>query len=181
MLDLKDNDRVIVHRGLSEPICPFAERTRIIANQSRNGYKQIDADVLLAVLDTQEKIQFRAIGNKVLSLKQFGDTNTLLDETFATLRNWWCHVIGTEGAHLALLGRPNKMRLGIDYSIPFPCIVSTRMWKQALQELPKSLVAKTTIQEQRARKYPNMARAYDPIGTGYEWNPHHGTGWILNC
>lgn len=180
ILNLQEGERVIVHRGLSAPICPYAEGNYIISSQSRNGLERRRVGLYIPVQDAQGQIELRLKGATDVSLKGHGEPNGIITSPQdAPLNNWWCHILELEGFHLGLLGRPNKKRMSVHYQPPFQHEVSTNKWNEALKQLHSRLEEYAPIE--RALRYPRLAAAYDVMQQPMDGSLPHGSAWIFNC
>jgi len=158
-LDLPDETSLIVHRGLSSPICPNAETSQIIANQTRAGYRRVTAAVFIPVLN-QDLSGLRFLDYLDLSFKTHGEPNAIINDKTSVFSGWWCHISQIDQLHFGVIGRPNyRYRLGPKYVIPFPHIVSTTKWRKASNEL--ATTSTPYIQALRAIKHPHLAAAFD--------------------
>lgn len=158
-LNLNDGERVIVHRGLSSPICPNAEQSRIIAQQTRDGHEKITAALFLPLIKGEE-IDLRFLEIRQLTYKNIGEPNALPFEKDSIFYGWWFHISQIGGQHFGIIGRPNRrMKLGPKYEIPFPNLISTKKWRIALDRLDH--IAPEYIQDLREIQYPYLAAAFD--------------------
>jgi hypothetical protein len=158
-LDLRETERVVVHRGLSPPICFLAEQRRIIANQSKQGYKKVTAAVFLPTIENGN-LDLKYLDLCSLHYKTEGEPNAVITNVDSPLNGWWCHLTRIDGQYFAIIGRPDKRyRLGPRYTIPFPNLVSTTQWKVAFDRI--EVIAHEYMQDLRAIQYPRLAATFD--------------------
>jgi len=158
-LNLRNSEKGVVHRGLSSPICSNAERSRIIANQTKDGHQKITAALFLPV-SLGDEIDLRFLEIRKVSYKKDGEPNALLMDKDCLFFGWWCHISRVKGHHFGLIGRPNRrMKLGPHYQTPFPNIISTRKWMTAFNKLDD--VAQAFLPELRELQYPRLAASFD--------------------
>lgn len=154
------NKSVIVHRGLSDPLCPYAERTQLIANSSEGGFSHVTAVICCAVSNVRGDISIQYLFSGDVSFKRVGEPNIVINQMDSPFYGWWCHMIQVDGEHFGLIGRPNRrFRLGPKYTIPFDHKVSTTDWKVALSVLPT--FAQDWIPELKEIRFPRLAATFD--------------------
>ena len=184
-LNWQEGERLIVHKGLSSPICPHAETSQLVARQSADGFQTISPYIILAVLDARNQIKLKVLNRQEnIQVKNYGEENAILQASAAPFGNWWCNVHEIQGVHFGLVGRPNRHRIRPQYQIPMPHIISTTQWKRALEALLKDKnLHEEILSEERQRKHPLLAAEYDILRnsiTGEHLNPH-GTNWVHQC
>lgn len=157
-LNLQQGERLLVHRGVSWPICPNAERGKMAANQVRGGFSHRIAGVLYGVSKPDGEVTLRLHSISKVAVKTIGEPNALIQDQDSPFKDWWCHVVQVDGTDFGLIGRPNRIRLGGRYEIGAPHLVSTAIWREALQCLPDQ--AKDYKHDVRAAKYPQLAASF---------------------
>ncbi|QQR55171.1 hypothetical protein IPG41_01230 [Candidatus Peregrinibacteria bacterium] len=183
MLPLEKDHRIIVHRGLSNPICPVAELSNSNALQQHNGHHTTRVGLLLAIVDIHDRISLKCLGDTLLKVKRIGEPNGILDDAeFTPFLGWWCHVTSIKSTNFALIGRPNKRWVAPQKQIPsFDHLISTKRWKMALNILAESEAVKAYIEDKRTEKSPYTARAFDGIGVPFAPHSRYGYEWTSHC
>ncbi len=167
-LYLQEGERIIVHRGVSAPICPIAEQGKVVAHQIKDGFSSRIAGLLYGVQKADGELGLRLHAVSKVAVKKVGEPNALINIQDSLFRDWWCHVVDVDGIHFGLVGRPNRRKLGGRYEINFPHLVSTTVWSEVLKRLPEQVHEKDYKKDVRAVKYPNFARAFDGSRSGIE-------------
>jgi|GEM_PF-3236023 len=157
-LNLQQGERLVVHRGMSAPICYLAEQGKTVANQMRDGFTHRVAGVLYGVEKPDGGLILRLHSVSKVSVKTVGEPNALIHQPDSVFKDWWCHVVKVDGLDFGLIGRPNRKRLGGMYEIDVPHVISTTTWGKVLDSLPKH--SKDYGHEVRAAKYPHIAAAF---------------------
>lgn len=156
---VSDGEKVVVHKGLSWPICVFAEQNKREATAMRDGYRKSIAGILYGVLDNKDNVDLRLYDVRSLVVKTVGEPNALISDNNSPFFNWWCHIMNIDGIEFGLIGRPNRHKLGGMFEIGFPHHVSTKTWRKAMDLVP--LRASEFAPDVRATKYPHLAAAFD--------------------
>ena len=160
--------QLIVHRGLSDPLCPYAERSRITAIQSTNGHEIDDHLIVSALADIRDQIIFELVGIQNIAVKQIGENNALIPS--GAFENWWAHCIEVNNIRYALIGRPSKRLNAGRHEIQAPHIISTTIWRLALKQLKKE---KPFSEEYLTAKYPNIASSFDTSRSALDYRATH--------
>lgn len=74
-IPLNTGEKVVVHRGLSSPICMFAEQNKRDANTIRDGYQKRITGILYGVQDSSGNVDLRLHDVKSLAVKTVGESN----------------------------------------------------------------------------------------------------------
>ncbi len=166
-LYLQTGEKVLVHRGLSEPICPWAERTLPIARAGRDSLQRKRMPLFYAVRDTSGAVALCLHGIISLQVKGIGESNGVYEEDPShPFYGWWCHVLQHQHHAVAQLGRPNRQYLGVHYQIPFPHHVSTRDWRKALSTAPD--VFDELRSDLIPELFPHVHAFYDPFKVPFD-------------